>query len=308
MRKLSIVGLLMISVPTAGVLTTVPAAASASCAPVGSAFASDAAATAGLNCPGDQADQESTKPKKRTSGKVVKPACVWVAEPDYLPRPGQQAGGSGGQWYRKFCSFGDYQTLADFEQEMSGWDAMNMRQSNMLRRAGLETRWFATPPSPPRRTPDQVMASVVDSLPFPKTFIAVNPATTKQVVGVPTWAWLTDEKGQFVPSRYQPDEKTIVLEGYPLRLQIVPQLTVTPGDGGAAQSCEGFGVPWSAKSNGDPGACTATYERSGRYTLTANVAWTVQWWLDGARQDDITGPTNSATRAVTVLEVQALGR
>jgi hypothetical protein len=191
---------------------------------------------------------------------------------------------------------------------MGTWDVMNMRQSNMMNQAGLDVQWFVTPPAAPRRTPQQVMASVVGDLPFPKTFIAVNPVATKQVVGVPTWVWLTDDKGQFVPDRYQPEPKTIVLDGYPLKWQIVPALTVSPGTGGEEQACDGAGMPWTATAEGDPGACTVTYDKSGQYTLSANVGWTVQWWLDGVQQEDITGPTNTATRAVTVLEVHALDR
>jgi hypothetical protein len=89
-------------------------------------------------------DPKAQQGKSKGGGKVVKPACVWVPEPGYQPGAGQKADGDGGHWYRKFCSFGDYQTLADFEREMSGWDAMNMRQSNMLQRAGLEVRFFST--------------------------------------------------------------------------------------------------------------------------------------------------------------------
>ncbi|WP_165556122.1 hypothetical protein [Kribbella pittospori] len=40
----------------------------------------------------------------------------------------------------------DYETLADFERKMGSWDAMNTRQSNMMQRTGLETRFFTTPP------------------------------------------------------------------------------------------------------------------------------------------------------------------
>ncbi|HEY0694713.1 MAG TPA: hypothetical protein VGD71_37475, partial [Kribbella sp.] len=112
----------------------------------------------------------------------------------------------------------------------------------------------------------------------------------------------------YVADRYGQKSKTIAIDGYQLQWQIVPQLTVTPGDGGTEQACDGAGLPWSAAADGDPGACTVTYDRSGQYTLSASVAWTVQWWLGGARQDDITGPTKAATRPVTVLEIQALTR
>ncbi|HEY0688804.1 MAG TPA: hypothetical protein VGD71_07150 [Kribbella sp.] len=293
----------------AGLTPVVPASAGATaCIPQARVDASPDSSSSSLRCKGQDPPAEQRQPTTNKGGKSVKPACVWVPEPGYQPGAGQKADGNGGHWYRKFCSFGDYNTLADFEREMAGWDAMNMRQSNMMRRAGLETRWFTTPPPAPRRTPQQVMASIVDNLPIPKTFIAVNPVATKQVVSFPTWVWLTDDKGQYVPKRYDPDPKEIVLEGYRLKWQIVPQLTVTPGDGGTEQTCDGAGIQWSAAADGDPAACTVTYDRSGQYTLSAGVAWTVQWWLGGVRQDDVAGPTNTATRPVTVLEIQAVGR
>jgi hypothetical protein len=308
-RRLIISGIVGTGALAAGALVAAPASASAACAPTGSAFASDADATGSLQCPsGEPADPTPGQMKGSQGGKSVKPACVWVPKPGYQPGVGEKVDGDGGHWYTKFCSFADYKTLADLEREIGTWDGMNTRQTNILRRAGLETRFFTTPPPAPRRTPEQVMASIVDSLPFPETFIAVNPVAAKQVVSFPTWVWLTDDKGQYVPKRYDPDPKEIVLDGYRLKWQIVPQLTVTPGDGGAGQACDGAGIQWSAAADGDPAACTVTYDRSGQYTLSAAVAWTVQWWLGGVRQDDVAGPTNTATRPVIVLEIQAVGR
>jgi hypothetical protein len=309
MRNLRLAGSAAVLSLVLGALTVGPAAASASCTPSGGVRASRSTVQGSIDCNGKTpADPVTTQTKRKTGGMAVKPACVWVPEPGYHPGAGQKADGDGGHWYRKFCSFGDYNTLADFEREMSGWDAMDMRKSNMIQRAGLDTQWFTTPPPAPRRSPQQVMASVADKLPIPETFIAVNPVPAKQFVGVPTWVWLTDENGTYVPKRYDPDPKEIVLDGYPLKWQIVPQLTVTSGDGGADQACSGAGVPWSATAEGDPGACTVSYDRSGHYTLSASVGWTVQWWLGGVRQEDITGPTNTATRPVTVLEIHALTR
>lgn len=262
-----------------------------------------------MTCPKPPETDDPPEPgKKRTGGKSVTPACVWVPEPGYQPGAGQKADGDGGHWYRKFCRFGDYQTLADLQREMGTWDVMNMQRSNMMQQAGLDTRWFTTPPPAPIPTPQQLMASIVGELPVPKTFIAVNPVAAKQIVGLPTWVWLTDEQGRFVPDLYKPKPKRIGEYGYQMEWQVVPQITLSPGDGGIKQTCDTAGVPWSAASEGDPGACTVTFEKSGQYTLTATVAWTVQWTLFGTPQPDVAGPTNTATRAVTVLEVQALTR
>jgi hypothetical protein len=233
---------------------------------------------------------------------------VWVPKPDTQTAPGDPVEGKGGHYYQKFCAFGKYLTLADFERGLGDFDVWNTQQADMVERAGLEVRFFTTPPPVPRRTPEQVMLSVADELPFPKTFLGVNPVANKLVVDLPTWVWLTDENGQYVPDRYGQKSKTIEIEGYQLQWQIVPQLTVTPGDSSPERSCVGAGVPWSASAEGDPSACTIDYDHSGRYTLTAAVGWTVQWWLGGVRQEDIPGPTNTATQQVTVLEIQTLTR
>lgn len=276
-------------------------------------WADMASADGGLKCPPASDSETPGNPgdssrKGKTSSAGAKPACVWVPRPDYQAGAGQPVDGKGGRWYQKFCAFGKYQTLADFQRAIDSFDLMNTHQTNLLQRAGLEVRYFTTPPEIPRRTPQQVMASVVDSLPFPKTFIRVNPVANKLVVDLPTWVWLTDESGRFDPQRYGQKSTMVEIEGYQLQWAIVPQMTITPGDTSPEQACTGAGVPWSASAEGDPGACTVTYDTSGNYTLAASVGWTVQWWLGGVRQDDIPGPTNTATSPVTVLEIHTLNR
>jgi hypothetical protein len=297
-------GLLM-----AGLTITAPQAAQAKgCA--GGVAATWDVATGKLTCPGggggDDENQNPGKGSKKTKG--VKPACVWVPKPDYISGVGQPVEGQGGHYYQKFCAFGQYKTYADFEAATKGWEVPNLQQMQMMRRAGLDVRFFTTPPPVPRPTPEQVMASVVDNLPFPETFLAVNPVATKQVIGVPTWVWLTDEDGKYDPERYEQKTKTIEIEGYQLQWRIVPQMTLTPGDNGQEQTCTGAGIPWSASAEGNPAACTVTYDKAGKYTVTANVGWTVQWWLGGEPQEDIPGPTNTGAQPVTVLEVQTVTR
>jgi hypothetical protein len=288
-----------------GLAPVVPAsAASEVCIPQARVSTSATSSKATMKCAGGQEQRQGAG---RKGGKSVKSACVWVPKPDYQAAPDQKAEGDGGHWYTKFCSFGDYNTLADLQAELGRADVMDTRQTDLIRRAGLEVRFFTTPPPAPRRTPQQVMASIVDDLPFPDTYLAVNPAATKQVINIPTWVWLTDDKGNYTPNRYEQKSKTIVLEGYALQWQIVPQLTITPGDGGTDQTCAAAGVPWTGATD-DPAACTVIYDRAGSYTVSATVGWTVQWWLAGARQDDITGPTKAATRAVTVSEIQTVDR
>ncbi|TDC14534.1 hypothetical protein [Kribbella albertanoniae] len=231
-----------------------------------------------------------------------------MPKPDYQAGVGQPVEGQGGHWYQKFCSFGDYQTLADFQRALGGLDAMDVRQTDMLQRAGLEVRFFTTTPPVPRRTPEQAMLEIYGQIDFPKTFLAVNPAAAKQVVGLPTWVWLTNENGQFDPKRYAVQTKEIgTTEGYQLKWQIVPMLTLSP-ETGDPQKCAEAGVPWSESDADNPDACTVTYNKAGKYTLTADVNWTVRWWLAGEAQDPIPGPTNTATQEVIVGEIQTVTR
>ncbi|MDX6241661.1 MAG: hypothetical protein QOG10_6485, partial [Kribbellaceae bacterium] len=167
-------------------------------------------------------------------------------------------------------------------------------------------RFFKMPP-PARPTAEQVMYWVAATLPFPQTHVAVSPKPAANVVNFPTWVWLTDAKGNYDPSAYAVKSKEIQLFGYGLRWQIVPRLTINPGDGGTPPSCTGIGTPWSESAD-ESAACTVTYAKSGSYTLTATVGWTVQWWLNGAAQSDLVGPDNTATVPLTVREIQTVGR
>ncbi|GAA1559819.1 hypothetical protein GCM10009804_15790 [Kribbella hippodromi] len=286
-----------------------PASAGVRCDPSGSLSLDPESSNGNLTCP--QVPGENDGGQDGQNGKSVshgKPACVWVPKPDYQPSPGEPAEGQGGHWYQKFCAFGQYKTVADLLHALDDNRASDMRQNGLIRRAGLDMRFFKTPPENPRRTPLQVMQSIADSLIFPETYLAVNPVAARQVIGVPTWVWLTDEEGDYVPARYKPEPKTIELEGYALEWGIVPQISLTPGDGTPAQPCDGAGIPWSTAAANDPAACTVTYQRSGTYTLTASVSWTVQWSLAGTRQADLTGPTKTTTRQLTVSEIQTVTR
>lgn len=66
-------------------------------------------------------------------------------------------------------------------------------------------------------------------------------------------------------------------------------------------------MKWATGAD-EAAACTVSYQRTGRYTLTASVNWTVQWSLDGSPQPDIEGPTNTASTQITVNEINTLNR
>lgn len=263
-------------------------------------------AGADLGCKGGKGRSEKTDRTKWTKGGQP-PLCVWVPDPTYPAVPPEPVAGPDGQWYAKFCKFGQFKTLAEFEAEMATWDeSMSMARGDLMKRAGIEYEFFKTPP-PARPSAEQVMYWVAGTIPFPDTHVAVSPKAAGNAVNFPTWIWLVDEDGKYNPAAYAVKSKQIQLFGYGLRWQIVPKVDIDPGDGGTTPSCAGIGVPWSEAAD-ESAACTVTYGKSGNYALTATVGWTVQWWLFGVRQPDITGPDQTATLPVTVGEIQTVDR
>ncbi|HET6759536.1 MAG TPA: hypothetical protein VFH20_09690, partial [Propionibacteriaceae bacterium] len=107
---------------TAGLLAStamqcLPAAAQ--CKPAGSIASGQNSTTGSLDCPGSPpSDPEGQDGKNTSSSGHGKPACVWVPKPDYLSSPGEPAEGQGGHWYQKFCTFGQYKTIADLQQAL----------------------------------------------------------------------------------------------------------------------------------------------------------------------------------------------
>ncbi|MFB6726383.1 hypothetical protein ACFCV3_39810 [Kribbella sp. NPDC056345] len=286
------------------IATTAAHAATTGCVP--SLNATDTDTTGDLKCRRPTTKPGGTDKTKWTKGGKP-PLCVWVPQPDYVPLPGEPAAGPDGQWYAHYCRFGEFDTLAQFEAEMAGWDDYdNIRRNEMMRRAGIRFEFFKTPPET-RPTAEQVMHYIADTIPFPETHLAVNPKAGENKVNFPTWVWLTNANGQYDPATYKPQAKTISLFGYALQWQIVPELAIDPGNGADQPTCDGIGIPYSPDAN-PADACTVTYNSAGTYTLTAAMSWAVKWQLGGVDQADIQGPTNTATLPITVKEVQTVVR
>lgn len=259
-----------------------------------------------LGCGGDgRGDGKNDKTKWTKGGQP--PLCVWVPQPDYPVLPGDPKAGPDGQWYARFCKFGQFKTLAEFEAEMASWDeSMSIARGNMMKQAGVEYRFFKTPPET-RPTAEQVMYWLAGEMPFPQTHLAVSPKAAANAVNFPTWIWLLDDKGAYNPAAYDVKSDELKLFGYTLQWQIVPKVEIDPGDGSTLPSCAGIGVPWSESAD-ESAACTVTYGKSGRYNLSATVGWTVQWTLFGVPQPDIAGPDQTATLPITVGEIQTVDR
>ncbi|GAA0609492.1 hypothetical protein HPO96_29115 [Kribbella sandramycini] len=289
---------------TAALLTaSAPAEARPTCAPTGGLSGNGKSVTGELGCSGSERTGGKKDKTKWTKGGQP-PLCVWVPQPGYVP-PHTEPTTEKGMWYARFCKFGDFQTLEQFEAEMASWgDFDSIRRNEMMRRAGIDYRFFVTPP-PTRPTARQVMEYIAAETVYPQTYLAVNPKAGDNVIDVPTWIWLTDAKGAYQPAGYDAQEKNLVRFGYSLRWRIVPKLAVDTGAGDISPACTGIGVPWSATA--DPAdACTVTYGKSGTYTLAATMSWTVEWWLDGEAQDSLAGPDNTASTTVTVKEIQTV--
>jgi len=111
---------------------------------------------------------------------------------------------------------------------------------------------------------------------FPTPTIAANPRG-EQLVGLPTWLWLSDG--------WRPVSATVTVPGVSVAATATPY-TVTwyMGDGNTV-TCDGAGTPFTPGS--DPKAssptCGHTYTSSSAghqgqaYSVNATVHWTVAW-------------------------------
>lgn len=193
---------------TAALLTaSAPAEARPTCAPTGGLSGNGKSVTGELGCSGSERTGGKKDKTKWTKGGQP-PLCVWVPQPGYVP-PHTEPTTEKGMWYARFCKFGDFQTLEQFEAEMASWgDFDSIRRNEMMRRAGIDYRFFVTPP-PTRPTARQVMEYIAAETVYPQTYLAVNPKAGDNVIDVPTWIWLTDAKGAYQPAATTPRKRTL---------------------------------------------------------------------------------------------------
>ncbi len=166
-----------------------------------------------------------------------------------------------------------------------------------------------------RQSGATVAAVAVERLPLPGPEVRANPRVgADQLVGVPTWLWVTN---------FEPLSVTAAVPGTTADLVATPvSVSFDMGDGrsplvmgvGPQFACQAPGTPYdiSQPAAGQRSACTYTYERSsaGRasqeFTVTATMSYSLAWAADTGQKGTLPTLTRSSTFPLRVAEAQAL--
>jgi hypothetical protein len=179
---------------------------------------------------------------------------------------------------------------------------------------GLEY-WFATPPAGLGPDPAQLAQQALQTLMIPGPTTGRYPAGTLNdgrpytVVNAYTW-YYTD------PASFQALTATASAGGVSSTVTVTPfALLFTPGDGSAAVSCRGPGVPW-APSDGpwaaSPQGCDYRYphssihEPNGEVTATYGIDWTITWTSNVGGGGTLPELTTTANSTFAVAEVESV--
>jgi hypothetical protein len=233
-----------------------------------------------------------------SSGGAVSP-CQWTVASTQMDPP--EGAPKGGRWYVRYCDNPYFDSYEDYTATVNSWPGLSLTRSFVMQQAGVDLEYSVAPPDQP--TPEERMEQIVETLEIPQGELKVNPRPGMQLLNVPTWAWL--EGGEADPAEaFEEESRTLQIDGYTLTFTVTPQMTIDTGDGTTLE-CEAPGVPWSQTAVEET-ACTHTYSRSGKYQMTAAVAWEVTWEVNGEPEEPIEGPTTTDTLEVDVHESQAV--
>lgn len=135
-------------------------------------------------------------------------------------------------------------------------------------------------------------------LTLPAPAVGLAPPTGTHLVGLPSWYWTT--------TPWEPVTTTATLGATASTVTATPTaLTIDPGDGTPAVTCDGPGVPW-APGRTNPPPCGHTYQRSGTYTLTVTIDWVVTWTATTGQGGPFPAQTTTATATLVAQQAQAV--
>jgi hypothetical protein len=156
-------------------------------------------------------------------------------------------------------------------------------------------------------TGQQVAQQALATVDLPDPTIATSPPVgTAQLVGFPTWLWLTGPWAQ--------RDATATLAGTSATVSATPfAATWTFGDQSAALTCPGPGTAWDPSHPDTSSTCTHTWttrstaaDPDGTFPLTATVSYHVAWTATDGESGQLPDLTRTSTIAVTVHEAQAV--
>ena len=134
----------------------------------------------------------------------------------------------------------------------------------------------------------------------PPTVRTSPPADTAQLVGLPTWFWITDP--------WQPKQASATLDTVTSTVVATPTSLTFTLDDGTSFSCDGPGTPYETARDpaGQVSSCTHLFERSGAVTVTATVTYAVHWTANTDPGGDLDDLTRTSTLPLTIEEAQAV--
>jgi hypothetical protein len=226
---------------------------------------------------GTQPSQNNGSSGGSDSGDDEWDGCVYEPAPGNLAPPAGKKSGDGG-WYVEVCLIGDGKGGPQTSAPM----------------------WIDGP-APAAVDPAVVARQAVSQLNLPAPEIRVNPAANAaRLVRVPVWLWVDQ-------STWGPRSATASVPGLSVTATATPeQVSWKPGDGTAPVVCAGAGTPWRAGMNpSSTSSCSHPYQKSGRYTLTATVTWTVSW-AGGGQTGTVPDLTSTNSIVLPVRKNEAL--
>ncbi len=156
-------------------------------------------------------------------------------------------------------------------------------------------------PLPGLDDPAQAAAQALSALPLPAPTISASPPLgSPQLVGVPTWLWVTD---------WATRQATATLDGVTATVTARPVRTDwSASPSGSQVTCDGAGTRYDPARPPDAqsSTCTLLFETAGAQQLTATVTYAITWSAstgDGGQLDPL---TRTATQAMIVDQAQAL--
>jgi hypothetical protein len=162
------------------------------------------------------------------------------------------------------------------------------------------------PAAPTPELVDAVRQRAEAQLDPPTPGIATNPPQGAQLVGVPTWLWLTDP--------WEPVAATATAGTVSSTVTATPTRVEWDLGDGARITCDGPGTPYDLSRSPDEqhSSCTHTYTHrstvdrpDGTYTVTATVHYSVSWTASTGESGELGAISRSASTPVLVREAQA---
>jgi hypothetical protein len=157
-------------------------------------------------------------------------------------------------------------------------------------------------PLPGLDDPAQAAARALAALPLAPPAIGLDPpATTSQLVGLPTWLWVAN---------WGAGQATASLDGVTATVTATPTQVRWTSAGGDAITCAGPGAVYDSARPADAqhSDCTLLFQTAGPERLTATVTYAVTWTASTGDHGDLDPITRSGTQALSVDQAQALIR